>query len=80
MDALRARYDRWLLTRSEFRQRELISLHEATVRYEDSHGNKYEMKSTLDFGLFRDTMQVTTYTIHDLAKRFKGAKQPNRAD
>jgi hypothetical protein len=55
-------YDRKQLTRSEFRERELRSRHEAIVRYEDSHHNKYEMRSTLDFDLLRDTMRVDTYT------------------
>jgi hypothetical protein len=71
MEKLRDLYDRKQLTRCEFRERELVSRHEAIVRYEDSHRNGYEMRSTLDFDLLRDTTRVETYTIHDLAKRVK---------
>ena len=71
MDRLRERYDRKKLTRCEFRERELVSQHEAFVWYEDSHGNRYEMRSTLDFNLLRDTTRVETLTLHDLTKRFK---------
>ena len=71
MRKLHDRYDRRQLTRSEFRERELRSRHEAIVRYEDSHGNKYEMRSTLDADLLRDTMKTTTYTVHDLTKRIE---------
>lgn len=68
MKKLRERKD---LTPSEFRERELASSHEATVRYEDSHGKEFVMRSTLDFDLLRDTMHVTTYTVHDLTKRIE---------
>ena len=71
MEKLRDRYERKHLTRSEFRERELVAHHEAIVRYEDSHGNEYEMHSTLDADLLRDTMRTTTYTVHDLTKRIE---------
>lgn len=71
MQKLRDLYDRRWLTRREFRERELCSRHDAIVRYEDSQHNQYEMRSTLDFDLLRDTTRVETYTVHDLTKRIK---------
>lgn len=59
------------LTDEQFRQNELKSQHEAVVRYEDSRKNKYEMRSILDFDLLRDTMRVSTHTVHELTKETK---------
>jgi len=71
MQELREQYERRLWAPCEFRERELRSRHDAVVRYEDSHQNRYEMRSTLDFDLLRDTTRVETNTVHDLTNRIK---------
>lgn len=68
MRKLRTKLDAGELTDAEFREKELVSQHEAIVRYEDSRKQKYEMRSILDFDLLRDTTRVSTHTMHELTK------------
>lgn len=68
---LRAQLDKGELSDEQFREKELKSQHEAIVRYEDSRENKYETRSILDFDLLRDTMRVSTHTVHELTKETK---------
>lgn len=69
MDALRENRDQKVIDSAKFAALELGSRHEAVVRYKDGHGKGYEVKSTLDFNILRDTQFVKTYTLHDLTKR-----------
>ncbi len=69
MDALRENRDQKTIDSAKFAALELRSRHEVVVRYEDSHGKKYKVASTLDFDILRDTQFIKTYTLHDLTNR-----------
>ena len=67
MTKLRGALDRKELTPQQFQERELVSIHEAVVTYQDSHDKTHVTHSTLDFDQLRGTTRVATYSIHEVA-------------